>query len=54
MSETLLDPIDQFMFNPVSTAFRQMAIYQLFPAICAQRKTFILSHHHSDPAEHSS
>jgi glycosyl transferase family 25 len=36
MSETFRDPVDQFLFNPVSSAFHAMVIYQLTPAICIQ------------------
>jgi glycosyl transferase family 25 len=36
MSETFHDPVDQFLFNPLSPAFHAMVIYQLTPAICIQ------------------
>lgn len=36
MSETFADPVDQFMFNSELPAFKELTIYQMEPALCAQ------------------
>ncbi|CAN7195273.1 glycosyltransferase family 25 protein [Aminobacter sp. LjRoot7] len=36
LSEGFVDPVDQFMFNPACTAWADLTIYQLAPAICIQ------------------
>jgi glycosyl transferase family 25 len=36
LSEDFVDPVDQFMFNPACTAWADLTIYQLTPAICIQ------------------
>ena len=36
LSEGFCDPVDQFLFNPVSHAFRHLVTYQLAPALCGQ------------------
>jgi glycosyl transferase family 25 len=36
MSETFSNPVDHFLFNPVSRSFHQITIYQLTPAVCVQ------------------
>ncbi|WP_053999203.1 glycosyltransferase family 25 protein [Ahrensia marina] len=30
------DPLDQYLFNPISPIFASLKIYQLFPALCVQ------------------
>lgn len=35
-SPTFSDPLDQFMFNPLSRAFGDLVTYQLLPALCVQ------------------
>lgn len=36
LSTDFADPVDQFMFNPVSVAWNALTIYQVDPAICVQ------------------
>ena len=36
MSESFCDPVDHFLFDPVSPAFRELVIYQLTPAVYVQ------------------
>jgi glycosyl transferase family 25 len=36
LSQDFVDPVDQFMFNPACTAWAELTIYQLAPAICIQ------------------
>lgn len=36
LSTDFADPVDQFMFNPVSVAWNELIIYQVDPAICVQ------------------
>ncbi|MBA8904493.1 glycosyltransferase family 25 protein [Aminobacter ciceronei] len=36
LSADFADPVDQFMFNPVSVAWNALTIYQVDPAICVQ------------------
>jgi glycosyl transferase family 25 len=36
LSTDFADPVDQFMFNPVSVAWDALTIYQVDPAICVQ------------------
>jgi glycosyl transferase family 25 len=37
-SETLSTPVDNFMFDPASPAFKHVAIYQLVPALLVQEQ----------------
>jgi len=37
-SEILTAPVDEFMFNVVSSAFHALRIYQMVPALCVQER----------------
>lgn len=49
--ETVKDPVDEYMFNPVSPVFAKMRILQMTPAICIQH--VILTDDRSDKSLNS-
>jgi glycosyl transferase, family 25 len=46
-SRTVHDPLDQYMFNPVSQIFKHLHILQLAPALCVQDENYLGGSEHS-------
>jgi glycosyl transferase, family 25 len=46
-SRTVHDPLDQYLFNPVSHIFKHLRIMQLTPAVCVQDENLLGGSEHS-------